>query len=187
VTTTGGIDSLGTMFKYDINSLQYSVVHQFDSTGGQPWEDLINASNGKLYGTTTVGGYANGGVAYSYNVLTNTYDKLFEFGTLECGYQGDLLETSKVPLEGIVSPFSNQGISLNPNPAQSVLTVTLSKSSEETTIEVFDLCGKTVYPPVSFHNNAVELNIETLPEGLYYLQITNKSGKPEARKFVKCE
>jgi uncharacterized repeat protein (TIGR03803 family)/VCBS repeat-containing protein len=61
-TYTGGRDGFGTVFKLEvmtgpIPSVTLTTVHEFTSVdGAYPWAGLIQARDGKFYGTTTEGG-----------------------------------------------------------------------------------------------------------------------------------
>jgi len=64
-TYGGGSWYQGTVYKVDLNgheTLLYSFTGGAD--GGTPWAGVIIDSAGNLYGTTTVGGYANAGVVF---------------------------------------------------------------------------------------------------------------------------
>jgi uncharacterized repeat protein (TIGR03803 family) len=75
-TKHGGKPSgYGTIFSYDPNTNVYSKLHEFDYINGSgPECDLIEASNGLLYGTT-IGG-SGGGVLFSFDPATNTFSNL---------------------------------------------------------------------------------------------------------------
>jgi uncharacterized repeat protein (TIGR03803 family) len=65
-TATGGTSNLGTVFKFDIKSGTETVLHSFSGSDGQtPQYGPVVGANGSLYGTTSVGGTSNLGVAYS--------------------------------------------------------------------------------------------------------------------------
>jgi uncharacterized repeat protein (TIGR03803 family) len=57
VTSQGGSNGLGTVFALDPVGKVFTVLHNFDGTkGGQPTGELLLAQDGKLFGTTAVGG-----------------------------------------------------------------------------------------------------------------------------------
>lgn len=89
---------------------------------------------------------------------------------------------------GIASVTGSEMFSVYPNPAHSRLIITLTTPAEENSIQVFDVCGRMISVPVSFHEAKAELSIEHLADGLYNIQIADKrSGKVEVEKFVKSE
>jgi len=76
----GGPHNAGFIFSYDLSTNVYNEVFDFDSlNGGSPFGNLIQASNGLIYGMTEVGGNSSDGVIFSYDITTNTYTDLFDF------------------------------------------------------------------------------------------------------------
>ncbi len=74
----GGTNNAGTLFRYDISSNTFTKLFDMTTaTGNGPYGSLIQASNGKIYGTTRFGGANSVGVIFEYNITTNTYtDKI---------------------------------------------------------------------------------------------------------------
>jgi len=93
----------GVIFKYDINSNTYNVLHYFDgSTGGVPYGNLMQGSNGKLYGMATYGGIYNDGVIFSFDINTNAYSAIHSFNdTAGANPYGSLIEASNGKLYGM--------------------------------------------------------------------------------------
>ena len=58
LTEFGGTNNLGVLFEYDISTSTYTKKIDFDGAnhGSEPKGTLLEASNGKFYGTTTKGG-----------------------------------------------------------------------------------------------------------------------------------
>jgi uncharacterized repeat protein (TIGR03803 family) len=80
MTNLGGVNNNGVIFEYDINTGAYIKKIDFiAATGSNPGTELIEATNGKLYGMTTNGGINNYGVIFEYDITTNTYLKKFDF------------------------------------------------------------------------------------------------------------
>ncbi|HLV39965.1 MAG TPA: choice-of-anchor tandem repeat GloVer-containing protein, partial [Xanthomarina sp.] len=51
-TDIGGVNNMGVLFSYNIITALYTKLHDFDEqTGQRPKSQVIQASNGKLYGT----------------------------------------------------------------------------------------------------------------------------------------
>jgi len=97
MTYTGGTDSLGVIFRYDINTNTYSKLLDFTGiNGGNPTRKLTQTNNGKLVGTTIFGGINNEGVAFSFDITNNTYNKLLDFNdTINGSYpNGEIIETN---------------------------------------------------------------------------------------------
>ncbi len=82
----------GVLFSFDPVTNSYSKIFDFGGVNGEgPWGDLLEASDGKLYGTTTEGGSETinnigAGALYSLDPSTNTYTKLYDFKRDGSGY-----------------------------------------------------------------------------------------------------
>lgn len=104
-TTSGGINGLGVLFQY--NPVTSTFIKKLDfgasPNGNVPSDALIQASDGKLYGMTTVGGINEMGILFQYNPTTSTLTKKFEFtGTTNGGNPyGSLIQASDGKLYGM--------------------------------------------------------------------------------------
>ena len=82
MTYGGGTNGNGVLFSFDPITNTYSKKIDFSSStnGRNPNGSLIEASNGKLYGTTSGGGSINdGGTIFSFDTSTNILSKLYVF------------------------------------------------------------------------------------------------------------
>lgn len=103
MTETGGTNGFGSIFSYDISTSTYSTVYSFTTiTGALPHGNLMQASNGKLYGMTRYGGSSNKGVIFSFDYSTNIYTDLFDFTGAPNGERptGSLIQASNGKLYG---------------------------------------------------------------------------------------
>ncbi|MBL0327897.1 MAG: T9SS type A sorting domain-containing protein [Bacteroidetes bacterium] len=93
----GGAYGFGTIYKFDpsTNANTHEIVYSFTTaTGRTPYARIIQASNGKFYGTTFTGGANDYGVIYEYDPLSSLYTKLFDFSNTAGSYSfGALLES----------------------------------------------------------------------------------------------
>ena len=105
VTYRGGNDAGGTINKYTIATNDLAVEQSFQRTGANPYyTNLIQATNGKLYGTTFNGGGSSGGVIFSCDPASATYIKLYDFDiTNGSKPTGSLLQASDGKLYGLTS------------------------------------------------------------------------------------
>ncbi len=98
MTTNGGINDDGIIFKIDPNTKVFTKVFDFDDvvTGKSPHGSLIQASNGDLYGIAFFGGANSHGTIFKFNITTNNFTKLYDFIETSSGRgpQGRLLEIS---------------------------------------------------------------------------------------------
>lgn len=106
LTELGGVNDLGTIFKYDKTNSATTIVYSFSGTpidGSTPFGDLIQATNGLLYGLTYSGGVLNLGTIFSYDISTNTVQSKYHFsGGTNSGSQAkaSLVQASNFLLYG---------------------------------------------------------------------------------------
>ncbi|WP_317897908.1 choice-of-anchor tandem repeat GloVer-containing protein [Aurantibacillus circumpalustris] len=80
MTTGGGANNLGALFEYNKTGQTYSKkVDLTSTTGNTPTGSLLEATNGKLYGVTSLGGSSSSGSLFDYDVLTNILTKRVDF------------------------------------------------------------------------------------------------------------
>ena len=86
LTGTGGANNKGVLFRYDNASNTYVVKKDFaDAIGSNPQGTLMQASNGKLYGTTLNGGGNFLGTIFEYDISGDTFTKKIDLGDLVTG------------------------------------------------------------------------------------------------------
>jgi uncharacterized repeat protein (TIGR03803 family) len=111
----GGSGVAGLLFEYDINTNTYTKKVKFNTiaSGRNPFGSLMQASNGKIYGTTYAGGADNAGVIYEYDFVTDVYTKKIDLDSLSTGINpfGGLIEYTNGKLYGMNSTggLYNQG------------------------------------------------------------------------------
>ncbi|TKK67474.1 T9SS type A sorting domain-containing protein [Ilyomonas limi] len=77
MTNAGGYFNDGVIFSFNPSTFTYTKLKDFDiASGGNPYDGLMQAADGKLYGTTSDGGSNNSGVIFSFNPVTAAYVKL---------------------------------------------------------------------------------------------------------------
>jgi uncharacterized repeat protein (TIGR03803 family) len=72
LASAGGASMGGVLFQFDPVAAQYKVKFEFDNlvSGSAPQSTLIQATDGKLYGTTQFGGANEDGVVFEYELGT---------------------------------------------------------------------------------------------------------------------
>jgi uncharacterized repeat protein (TIGR03803 family) len=127
MTFTGGQYGHGVLFEYEkINNI-YAVKLNFSVTVNgmsTPCGSLLQASDGKLYGTTFSGNYY--GTLFDYNISIDTCNVLIDFyGPGNGGYpQGSLIQASNGKLYGLTSGggVNDHGTLFEYDPASGILT-----------------------------------------------------------------
>ena len=80
MTSQGGTGGVGVIFSFDPSSSTFVKLEDFDvNNGGNPFGNLFQATDGKMYGMTNAGGKSSLGVIFSFDPLTSTYTKLIDY------------------------------------------------------------------------------------------------------------
>jgi uncharacterized repeat protein (TIGR03803 family) len=103
MTYQGGAYDYGTILEYDPLNDTCIKRHDFDGNNGRnPYGNLIQSSNGKLYGLCPYGGNDDYGVLFEYNTKNHTFSKLIDFdSSTGTNPFGDLTQTSSNKLHGL--------------------------------------------------------------------------------------
>ena len=112
MTNQGGISNRGVIFSFDPSSSIYTKLKDFDgSNGAHPYGNLMQASNGMLYGMTKEGGNSNNGVIFSFDPSTSIYSKLKDFdGSKGSNPYGSLTQASDGKLYGMTTLGGSIGV-----------------------------------------------------------------------------
>ena len=112
LTRYGGVENNGTL--YEFNPLTYThtklVDMQVMSTGANPWNSLIQANNGKLYGVCKSAGGGSTATLFEYDIQGDVFDVKVYFN-MNMGYEiyGGLVEHSNGIIYGLVSAGGTNG------------------------------------------------------------------------------
>ncbi|MBX2963124.1 MAG: T9SS type A sorting domain-containing protein [Cyclobacteriaceae bacterium] len=107
MTSSGGTQSSGVIYRVNTNSDDFETIHEFANVvngGAHPYTGLMEASDGKLYGTTTYGGQIGGGVIFKIDKNGTGFTVLKNL-SMESGINpyGSLIEGSDGFLYGTTS------------------------------------------------------------------------------------
>ena len=105
MTKFGGVNNMGVLYCYDLSTSTYTALYHFDGSNGYaPTGSLLETSNGLLYGMTPQGGANFDGVLFSFDPVTNSLSKKFDFNqTFGAGPQGTLIQASNGLLYGALA------------------------------------------------------------------------------------
>lgn len=87
MTANGGANNFGVIFSYDLSSSTYTKLVDFTGNVGAigtnraslPYGDLVEGSNGLLYGISRTGGASNLGTLFYYDIVTSASTTLIDF------------------------------------------------------------------------------------------------------------
>jgi len=167
MTHWGGQSLGGVIFSFDISTQNYSMLHNFTwMDGTNPERSLMQASNGKLFGTTSSS-------VFSFDITDTTFTKLIDFYTIGCqGSSCDILETRAHSIaENIpVVPVQNTDeFTTYPNPVTDNVTVLGKIITPKTQVELWNDQGKRI---LDYTMKGNTLNVSMLPSGFYILKVT---------------
>ena len=110
MTITGGSapSASGTIFRFDPATGNYTKLVDFDGTnGGNPRGDLIEASDGLLYGMTSSGGSSGVGTIFNLNPASGHFMKIVDFTGINGSMpHGNLLEVGPCNIDSIFSTIT---------------------------------------------------------------------------------
>lgn len=113
MTSAGGAYDFGVIYEYDItyNSCVKKVDFDGQLKGAKPIATLMQASNGRFYGTTSAGGEYDNGVLFAYDPFTNALSKKIDFNTGTHGAypNGILVEGAAGKLYGMAAEGGANG------------------------------------------------------------------------------
>jgi len=181
MTSQGGVNDNGVLFEYDPATDTYTKKLDFDDpivTGIYPYGSLIEASNGKLYGMTSLGGVNNDGVLFEYNPNTDIYTKKLDFDGSTTGERpyGSLIEINAT--NGIVENDFGKQLMVQPNPSNGNFAISFGQVYKNIEVTISDLNGKLVYSNSYKDAETVNISIKQVPAGIYLTHI--QSGEKKA-------
>lgn len=128
-TGDGGTNfGCGVIFNYDLNTNLFTKLYDFNASSGYvPTGNLTEGPNGKLYGTTMLGGQFSDGTLFSIDTLTNQFSKLIDFQDTIFGHRmgsKSLLLASNGLLYGMTNEdgAENHGTIFNYDPINAIYT-----------------------------------------------------------------
>ncbi|HKR05824.1 MAG TPA: choice-of-anchor tandem repeat GloVer-containing protein [Bacteroidia bacterium] len=188
VTKLGGMSGDGVLFSFNpVNNMYVKLIDFNGANGSVPSGELMQGSNGKLYGSTTSGGAFTYGNMFSYDPASGTLADLFDF-SIATGY-GSTGTFTVVTATGIeqLNGFEGQ-LSFYPNPVKDKMTLQLNfDEQKKVDIHLINAIGEHIY---SFtENNAgiayrKTINLSKYENGIYFLECI-VDGEKTVTKLVK--
>lgn len=200
LTTYGGINDEGVIFKVQPNGTGYSKLHDFSlsSTGKAPHGSLVLVGT-TLYGMNIEGGANDGGVLFKIKTDGSGITKLIDFNTGSNGDQpfgsllaigsdlygmcydggafaaGNIFKYGGVPV-AISELSENDQVTFYPNPNKGKLSINLSQAKfedNETSIQFFNELGQCVFKTTTFNQQDLLLDLTDYNNGIYFMRVSN--------------
>jgi photosystem II stability/assembly factor-like uncharacterized protein len=161
-----------------------------------PVNDIEQDINGNLYLGTDIGIIASGNQGTNWEVLGDNIPSVVVTDmhiheasqylyAATYGRSSYKLDLSTVVL-GAEETDLNNDVVLFPNPASDFVTITLPYASEKISVTMYDQLGRQVISRLfSEAKTKVQLQTESLPQGLYYVKITQGSSQTTKKLLVK--
>lgn len=127
VTRIGGAFDNGTLIECDPaanGTLTKKIDFNAAVSGANPEFSPVQATNGKLYGTTKTGGTENGGIIYEYDPVTAAFTKKFDFTYMDGKNPNGLIKATNNKLYGLTTSggSANSGVLFEFDPATGIYT-----------------------------------------------------------------
>lgn len=105
MTVEGGTKNLGVIYSFNTTTNTQAKLLDFDTVNGaNPRGSFMQATNGKLYGMTAAGGAYNLGTLFSFDPVTNTQVKLYDFDSIHgASPYGGLVQAGNGKLYGVTA------------------------------------------------------------------------------------
>ena len=81
--------------------------------------------------------------------------------------------------------FSTFNFQLSPNPATNTINISGLSLIKNYELRIMNKEGKEMYSSFIIQNSSFKINISSLPNGIYFLNIKNETGQIQSLKFVK--
>ncbi|MDP2176554.1 MAG: T9SS type A sorting domain-containing protein [Bacteroidota bacterium] len=154
MTTSGGSNNLGVIFKIDTSDYSYTKLFDFDGTnqGSSPSGDLCLSYNGSFYGLTYQGGAFGSGILFQFNPSNNVFTKKLDFDGNTNGRNpfGSLIQATDSFLYGLTYQGGSSNLGL-------LFQYDIQKDSFKSMVE-FDGVNKGSNP----HGSLIETKNQTL-------------------------
>ncbi|MCE3229263.1 MAG: C-terminal target protein [Bacteroidetes bacterium] len=186
LTENGGTYDLGVLFEYDpaLNVLTKKTDFSGITNGRFPLGTLMQASNSKLYGTTSYGGLSNMGTVFEYDITSGVLVKKIDLNETSGKYPqfGQLIEVSIVPLSVKENIFSNN-IKIYPNPTRGNFIISSDENIKS--INIRNIMGQIIYDQTSVGSSMVEVMLNDFPDGIYFISVLSEKGGSSTSKIIK--
>jgi hypothetical protein len=101
-------------------------------------------------------------------------------------YQMFIAKTTFIPL-GIISSGNENYISIFPNPFSVSTTIRFNSQLKNGVVELYNLCGQEIKSVKNISTDRIEITREDLPDGIYFIRVTDEHKLIATEKIVVAE
>lgn len=173
MTQQGGLTKDGVIFSLDINTNNYSKVHDFDDINGKNPRGSLMVNNSKIWGMTQYGGSNDKGVIFSLDLDGTNYKKIYDFdtNTIDGNASGSLIAITTTNITDILDTNDySSSINVLPYPNPTNGRFRLITDQVDVQIKIYTLTGILIK---QFEKNQSYYNISELPNSIYKLVLIN--------------
>jgi hypothetical protein len=166
----------------------------FDTTGMNLYsyfDNYVSSTNYEYQGCPTCWD-ESGYNTFTFGINNEITKRIYDFAFFMTGDYSTWVSTYSnfVPCialgAGITEHAEKSIISLYPNPTASILTLSIPNNNQKATINLYDMLGEKVQPELITHTSSLIINLENLPQGIYFLEVL-MYGEKVVRKVVKMD
>jgi uncharacterized repeat protein (TIGR03803 family) len=176
---------LGRVFCFDIASAEDSILQNtFSGSGQYTYGELMQASDGNLYGTSSsggLGGNGNPGPGFVYRIVLTapSYYLGYAHSVYQFGFDHNINVDGSWPLCQLVEvahPASVQEVpatltcDIFPNPTPGIITVQLPGHTQNALLEIYNILGNKVCQTL-INDSQTSINLSNEAAGTYLLKI----------------
>ena len=191
-----GVDGLGNLWVSAVTRSSNGTASATAYGGFDAWYIKINPLNGDTLKTIRKGGSnADFGHATAFtpnNAFLYTVGRTRSANAWSHANNGadgtaDVI-VSKWEYEDVTSTVDIKSESLKmeifPNPAKDWLQVVLANENDFVQYAILDLSGRTIIRENTEANKQLHIAVNSLPSGIYFIELSNRSGKRAVEKFI---
>ena len=176
----------GTIFSYSPSTNTYTQLYSFGvnvSDGIYPTGDLVlNPFDNLYYGLTDNGGSYGNGTVFSFNPDNDQVSFLYSFGGNATDGSALLNSFIVTGMTTAVNTVNTDDIELYPNPGNGLFTLKGLNGGEQ--LDVYNELGQHLLNLLSAGKNEI-LDLRSLEDGVYVLQITGSNQSTQTLRIVK--
>ena len=176
-----GLIASQSVYRLNKNGSGFETLHTFGDVN--PGGSMIEAVNGKIYGTTLDGGNSDDGFIFRMNKDGSGYSTFYTFkGPPDSGSYGHGGVTLASEPLAVNDREKENAWKIFPNPSTGFINISRHNSffiHQRITVKMVNMHGQTIYygnDDLAGMVEAINQQLVKLPDGLYYITIEDKEG-----------